>query len=132
MPAPTYDYFGTNPVTIVLQTSSAFDGVALLPGVIGDIKPGLITFPVQAGGGLIDFHTRPLLIQNIMAKAGLVVDVSMIYAGGVEVVVGKIEATNKSISESFVLPVNAALKLSSIAAGEVSIVAMEYIPGNTL
>jgi hypothetical protein len=38
----------------------------------------------------------------------------------------------KALAETFVLPVKASLSLEGTGALKVSIVAMEYIPGNTL
>ena len=131
MPAPTYDYFGSNPVTIIFSSPTSLDGTTYGPSPIGVITPGVVAFTPAPGGGMLDFHTRPLLIQNIMAKIGLTVDVSMMF-DTTEVVVGKIDATNKSIAETFVLPVNAKLKLVSSGAGEVFVTAQEYAPGTTI
>ena len=53
---PTVVYFGSFPTTIVLQCSAQMDGSAHTTFPV--ITPGVYTFPVQASGGLYDFHNR--------------------------------------------------------------------------
>jgi hypothetical protein len=127
MADPFYDYFGTNPVTIILKTTDNFNGGPFAPAnVIGDIKPGVVTFPAQAGGGLLKKHTRPLLIQNILSSA-YPLTVSIVFEDLSEAVIAELTVTNKSMSECFVLPVNASLKLvGSGGAGQVMITAQEH------
>ena len=65
--AATIKYFGRFPTTIVLQSSSNFDGSAQTGAPV--ITPGLYVFPVQAAGGLFAYHEDPIEIKQI-AYAG--------------------------------------------------------------
>lgn len=131
MAAPTYDYFGSNPVTIIMKTSNAFDGVAFADNVVPDIKSGVVTFPQQAGGGLLNFHKRPLLIKNILASfAGTA---KIVYEDGTEIQLKTLAAATPSNEMSFYLPVKASLKIEGgSGATQVSITAVEAGPDQSL
>ena len=130
MANPIYDYFGGNPVSVIMEASTAFDGSAYPNGTVGDIKPGVVKFTPAANCGLLNFHRRPLLIESVMCSAGTNVAATIIYPDGDEVSVGAASDANPLIKQ-FVLPFGAALKLVG-TAGKVSIVALEYVPGNVL
>ena len=130
MADPTYDYFGTAPVTVVMQATTAFDGTAYAPNASAALKPGLAIFPAAANCGLLDFHKRPLVVENIFCSSGLTVTVSIVYDTGVEVGVGTASDT-APLLQKIVLPVNAKMKFVG-GPGKVSIVASEYITGNSL
>jgi hypothetical protein len=132
MANPFYDYFGSDPNTVILRTSDNFNGTPVTDVTTGDIKTGVITFPIQAGGGLIDFHTRPLVVHNI-ASSAYPITASVVYAAGIETIVAELTTTNKAITEEFMLPVGAKLKIVGTGgAGSVAITAAEYIQGNAL
>jgi hypothetical protein len=71
--SPSIVFFGKNPSTIILQSSTNFDGTA--QGSDPAITPGLYTFPAQAGGGLYNFHDlvgtqEAISIQSISYLGG--------------------------------------------------------------
>ena len=134
MANPTYDYFGSNPVSIVFKTSDNFNGSAFAGGTIATITPGVATFAVQAGGGLLNFHTRPLIIKNIIG-GGVAAAVSIVYPDSTEKEIGNLSNTVDVLSGDFYLPVNAGLKLvSSGGPGnkQISVTAVEVGPSQTL
>jgi hypothetical protein len=65
----TISYFGQLPTTIVMKTSDGFDGSAQTGVPV--ITPGLYTFPLQALGGLYNFHSvydGSIEVKNISYK----------------------------------------------------------------
>ena len=73
MPAATVVYFGQHPSTIVMQSSSNFDGTVQTG--VPTITPALYVFPLQAGGGLYNFHSlvgtqEPVSVLSISYKGG--------------------------------------------------------------
>lgn len=66
--APTIKYFGRFPTVIVFQGSSSFDGTAQTG--TPTIAPGIYTFPLQAGGGLYNFHESPIQVKQIAYSGG--------------------------------------------------------------
>lgn len=90
---PTIKYFGNRPTTIVFQGSAAFDGTAQTGEPT--LSPGLYVFPLQAGGGLYDFHeecievkqisyvgTGNLTVERVITQAGSPVMTSLIATIG--------------------------------------------------
>ena len=71
--SPSIVFFGKNPSTIILQSSTNFDGTA--QGTDPVITPGLYTFPAQAGGGLYNFHDFVGTQEAVSVQ-------SISYAGG--------------------------------------------------
>lgn len=63
LPGPAIAYFGRFPTDIIMQTNSSFNGTAQLAPPV--LSPGQYTFPVQAGGGLYNFHTAPIEVKQI-------------------------------------------------------------------
>lgn len=66
--AATIKYFGRFPTTIVLCSSSQFNGSAQTSAPV--LSPGVYTFPVQAGGGLYAFHDIPVEIKQVTYSGG--------------------------------------------------------------
>ena len=66
--AATIKYFGRFPTTMVLQSSSNFDGTAQTG--TPTLAPGIYTFPAQAGGGLYNFHEVPIEVKQIAYSGG--------------------------------------------------------------
>lgn len=78
--APTIAFFGQNPSTIELQSSTDFNGTAHTGVPV--ITPGKYTFPPQAGGGLFNFHDYPIDIKNITYRGGGTLTITKTIAGG--------------------------------------------------
>lgn len=88
MANPTIIYFGASPTTIVMQSSSNFDGTEQTGTPA--LSPGLYTFPVQVGGGLYDMHEK-------VGNGDPITILSISYAGGGTLTVKrKLEAANVS------------------------------------
>ena len=66
--AATIYYFGRFPTTIVMQSNSQFNGTAQTGTPV--ISQGAYTFPVQAAGGLYDFHDVPVEVKQISYSGG--------------------------------------------------------------
>jgi len=66
--AATIYYFGRFPTTIVMQSSTQFNGTAQTGTPV--MSPGAYTFPVQAGGGLYAFHDLPIEVEQISFSGG--------------------------------------------------------------
>jgi len=109
---PFYNYFGSGDVTVVLETSDNFDG-ATQTGT-PTIDAGLVIFPPQVGGGLVDFHKAPVKIANIYSfPDGGTITVTMVYATGVEVIMAALNNSAPHMTTSFMLPADAKLKFTS-------------------
>ena len=127
----TYDYFGSSPVSIIFSTSTNFDGAVVTPGVDPVITPGVVVFPVQVGGGLIDFHTRPLTIKVVRISGPTSATLSIVYPGGAEIDVDTLTGAHMATTNAFALPVGAKLKMVSTGGTgtkEIVVVAVESNP----
>ena len=131
----TYDYFGANPVAIIMQTGSQFDGAAF-GAVTPVINKGVVTFPIQAGGGRLDFHKRPLIIHGIhVVSQGGSGTISVVHSSGVEVILETFSNSNLQTHDKHYLPVGSYLKLvTSGGSGTkvAQITATEAYPGGGL
>ena len=83
--APTVLYHGQRPSTIVMQSSSQFDGTTAQSGTLAlgtlVMTPGLYVFAPQAGGGLYNFHDlvggqQSITVLSISYKGGGTLTVS--------------------------------------------------------
>jgi hypothetical protein len=129
-----YDYFGLNPVSVLLQTTNQFDGAAFSEDVQPSILAGIVMFPAQAGGGRIDFHKRPLKIlavwTDILGATGKMI---LVFPNGTEMEIKTLQAGENNAFNGFVLPVGASLKFTtsggSAGTKKISIVAVEMAAG---
>lgn len=126
--APTIKYFGQNPTTIVMKSSSNFDGTTA-QAALPVITPGLYTFPAQAGGGLYNFHEYPVDVMEVAYKGGGTLTINKILSSGGTVVVGTIAGTGVFFQESFSVMPGEVLQFVSSGGTtpELAITAMETI-----
>lgn len=75
--APTVKYFGSAPTTIIMQSSSNFDGSAQTGDPV--ITPGLYTFPAQAAGGKFDFHEEAVKVLNVVYRGGGTLTIKKVF-----------------------------------------------------
>lgn len=68
--AATYLYFGEHPTTLVMETTSGFDGSAPASASPPTIKPGKVILPAEATSGLFNFHIYAIKIHNIIYNGG--------------------------------------------------------------
>ena len=66
--AATIKYFGRFPTLIVFQASSDMTGSAQTG--TPTLSPGVYLFPVQAAGGLYNFHESPIEVEQISFTGG--------------------------------------------------------------
>lgn len=86
MPGPTYSLFSEQPASVIIESSSNFDGTAQT-GTPSKSLGGL-KYPAQAGGGLFAFFVPTRLLQ-ISYKGGGTLTIKQVI-GDVEVTVGTI------------------------------------------
>lgn len=132
MANPTIYYFGGSPTTVILQSSDNFNSTAQLSPAV--ITPGVAIFPLQVGGGLFDMHKRPVKITRIDNTGSGTVTINMTYPGGVVTQVVVLDTSIRSLTTPFVLPVGAALQLTSTGTGTktISITGEEAGPNASL
>lgn len=86
MPGPTYSLFSELPASVIIETSSNFDGT------IQTGKParsaGGFKYPVQPGGGLFAFSVATRLLQ-IAYKGGGTLTIKQV-TGDAEITIGTI------------------------------------------
>lgn len=123
------DIFGGSPVTVVMQTTSDFNGGT--QSGTPTLSPGLAVYPAQTGGGLLR-HSRPLKITSISMSDGHNATITMIHAGvSAELPVGSITNTVRVLCGPYVLPAGSQLKIVSSggsAPKTISITAVEVGP----
>jgi hypothetical protein len=56
------------PTVVVFETSTNFDGTA--PTGTPTVSGGVVSYPIQAGGGLFKLHDKPILILEIAHLGG--------------------------------------------------------------
>ena len=83
--APTVTYFGRLPTSIVMQSSTQFDGTTA-QSAAAVITPGLYTFPVQALGGYYKFHNESVVVESIAYTGAGTLTVKRMFATGAGVV----------------------------------------------
>lgn len=116
MADPTYYLFGGAPTTVIMQTSDNFNGAAYASSVVPTITPGLSTFPAQSGGGLMNFHKKPVKITNIyFADGGGTLAITLEYPT-VSVPIATLNNSNPSYTTPIVIPVGSSLKFVSSGA----------------
>lgn len=118
MADPTIVYFGLKPTTILMQTSSGFDGTAQTG--TPTLSPGLYTFPIQAGGGLYGLHIEPITVHNITFKGSGTLTIKKTI-GTQEAVIGTIGSGQGEYAEDISLSPGESLKFASSGAGAVSV-----------
>jgi hypothetical protein len=130
--AATNSYFSSIPCTVILQTSSGFDGTAVTGTPTQG--PGEWVFPAQAGGGLYNFHTvygTPIRIQDISYQGSGTCTVNQII-NGTATPIAALSGTAKELFNDLVLSGNTTLSFQSSGAGQVAIVATEVGPSPSL
>lgn len=73
MATPTIVYFGAKPTSIIMQSSTNFNGTAQTGSPT--LSAGFYTFPAQAGGGLYNLHEKTGTGEQIVV-------LSITYMGG--------------------------------------------------
>lgn len=112
MASASFDLFGQTPTTIILTTSDNFNGTAQTADP--SISSGTAVFPSQAGGGLVNYHRRPIKIKQISVTGGGTTSVKIAYPGvAAEVEVASLAANESSKSVDIALPFGASLKIST-------------------
>lgn len=111
----TVKYFGRFPTTIVMQSSSSFDGTAQTGAAV--ITPGLYIFPSQAGGGLYNFHDHPVEVKQISVSGGgsVVVTQFVLDSAGATVassVVATLSGNTDTFFNNLILVPNVILKFT--------------------
>ena len=88
MPGPTYSLFSEQPASVILESSSNFDGTAQT-GTPAKSAGGL-KYPAQAGGGLFNFSVQTRVVQ-IAYKGGGTLTIKQV-TGTVEITIGTISS----------------------------------------
>jgi len=128
MANPTIVFFGQMPTTIVMQSTSQFDGTT--PQTISYptnpvMSPALYVFAPQAGGGLYNFHDlvgtqESITILSISYKGGGSLAVSRYYsnvAGTPSIPVGTITTAGDLVFETGDLTLSPYEDLTFISTG---------------
>lgn len=110
--AATISYFGQFPTTIILRSSTDFDGTTAQSSD-PVITPGLYTFPVQAGGGVYNFHTEGIEVQNITYAGGGTLSIYKVMAG-ISALIKTITAQGESFDNTVL---NAGESLKFVSSG---------------
>lgn len=97
-PEATIKFFGQDPTTIVMRSSTSFDGTAQTG--TPDITPGKYVFPVQAGGGLYNFHEGPIEVLNVFYSGGGTLTIKKRIVGGANPGPGDLDVDVDTISGS--------------------------------
>lgn len=115
--AATIKYFGRFPTTVVLQSSTNFDGTAQTGTPA--ITPGVYTFPEQVGGGLYNLHEGPIEVKQIAYSGGgacLVTKVMSTTSPAQEVLLATLDNTTPTDLTNFFLAPGEYLKITSSGA----------------
>lgn len=130
MANPTIEFLGTESNTIIMQSSTNFDGTAQTSDP--DLGGGIATFPVQVGGGLFNFHKRSAVaIENITFKGYVLSPAGVLtikrVVNGTEIIIGTI--TNEGLfSSKIILAPGESLKfVSSGATNPVLAITARYV-----
>lgn len=129
----TFYYFGGSPTTVIFQTTDNFNGTAFAPSVVAAITPGLSVFPAQAGGGLLNFHLRPVKIQRLDNVGAGTLTVTLEHPT-TSVPIATLTPAAPTYEQDFILPVGSALKVVSTGTGakSISITGLEAGPNGSL
>jgi len=123
MPAPTIVYFGQHPSTIIMQSSTNFNGSAQTG--TPTLSPALYVFPAQAGGGLYNFHDlvgcqESITILSISYKGGGSLQVNKVFntvSGTPSLLVGTITSAGDLTFEEGDLTLAPGVDLTFVSSG---------------
>jgi hypothetical protein len=130
-----FDFFGAGPVSVVLSTSTTFNGTAQTG--TPQLSPGLVSFPSQAAGGLFNFHKKSLIIKGITfsGTGGADIKITHPLLGATEVVVAQMTSNQSVFNLNIHLPAGASIKIITTSGSGpqvVMITAVEAGPSNSL
>ena len=130
-----FDFFGAGPVSVMLSTSTTFNGTAQTG--TPQISHGMVVYPSQAAGGLFNFHKKGLIIKSIVFSGTGKIDLKITHPlmGATEVTVAQLDTNQRAANLNIHLPLHASLKVVTTNGNgphAVVITAVEATATNTL
>ena len=120
MADPIISYFGEYPTTMVMQTSSGFNGTAQT--ALPVITAAVYTFPAQAGGGLYAFHDNTVRVSAVTFKGTGTLTIKK-TVGAQDATLGSVTNGEGAYTTSIIVSPGESLKFFSTGAGVVTVTA---------